>query len=299
VQLAALEHILLTCIEHGLCLAALCAERLLAVLRAATDDFSCAPDAMLAQLAGTITVRDAADASADESACATLLPHAPAVGPPVVRACRQQLVAAGASVMWHVLRRFAVSPDGRIPHATRPTPQAAPHASTPSAGTELAFDRTEVSRGCMQAVLSRLCETNGGSAADGQTRVSLDVAAADWEDTFPALHHWDGACEGSAQAGASQRQELMLAGCSGVAVMLPRAQVGCQEVAVLFEELLPLRASERFEVLFRVMDVWTREQLEPYLRIADAEGCSATELILRHTRSIRTGGDGPVQYVAR
>ena len=172
--------------------------------------------------------------------------------------------------------------------------------------SKLAFDKALVSRACMYAALASICAELQGDPGSGGVRVALSELRPTWEESFPALHHWR--CDQSSAAAASmeqdaedeaERDELFLEGLKGLAVLQAGQSAEQQQILVLFESRLPKEAAQRFQALLRVMPVWSRVQIEPYLDVCDADCVNATELLLKYTRTIRDGSGGPPTYVAR
>lgn len=177
----------------------------------------------------------------------------------------------------------------------------APVALDPQA--KLSFEKNLVSRACMQAVLSAECEKSGGDPGAGRVCVVLSTVQPAWEELFPALHHWtsDAApCSMEQDAEDEQAQkELFLEGLKGLAVIQAASTAEEQQAAVLFESKLPKEVSQRFKALLQIQPVWNRGQIEPYLDVCDAECSTATELLLKYTRTIRGSSGKPPSYVAR
>lgn len=127
-----------------------------------------------------------------------------------------------------------------------------------------------------------------------------------WEDVFPALHHWRHHERGAEQQSMEQeaqdegeRQDTFHEGLKGLAVVQSGNSAEQEQALVLFESKLPKEAALRFRALLQVAPVWSREQMEPYLDVCDAECANTTELLLKYTRTIRDGSGNAPTYVAR
>lgn len=216
-------------------------------------------------------------------------------------------MAAGSCFLWHVLRLYTCL-NAPAAFATRAFDLHDPAPTESDPHSKLHFDKALVSRACMQAALANICsDAQRGSPGSGTVRIVLSDVQPGWEDSFPALHHWRHTESGAVQHSMdeqeaeddAERQDLFLEGLKGLAVLQTSKSVEQQHILVLFESRLPKEAGQRFKALLQIMEVWSREQMEPYLDVCDAECANPTELLLKYTRTIRDGSGNPPTYVAR
>lgn len=333
---AATEHVMLTCIEKGISLGSFTASEIIEALQAASDDLSCAlvtvsastfQYAICSPLCSSAVLTEDVLHLCNNSMSSSSSPfQSPVPGNSGshtlvamdwfqaigvthslnVVLCRAQLGGAGSGFLWHVLR-LHTSLKGPAVFATRDSDLQDPGPAAHDPQIKLAFDKALVSRACMQAALGNICSDTQGDPGSGSVRVVLSEVQPAWEDSFPALHHWRKHKNGAAQHNMEQeaedeaeRQDLLLEGLKGLAVVQSgQSAEQRQEVLVLFESRLPKEAAQRFKALLQVIPVWSREQMEPYLDVCDAECANATELLLKYTRTIRDGSGNQPTYVAR